>query len=54
MTNETPITVYFESNSHAEIVAKFSDEETYAACFPVLQKMASEGRMIVTDSVDDT
>lgn len=46
------VTVYFESSSHAEIVAYFNDEETYMACLPSLEKLAKKNRMIVTESCD--
>ena len=52
MSNETPITVYFESNSHAEVAARFADETIYAQCFPALKQYAKEARMHITDSVD--
>ena len=52
MSNETPITVYFESGSHAEIAAKFADENIYHSCLPTLEEYAEEARMHVTDSVD--
>lgn len=45
------VKVYFESNSHAEMVAVFSDETIYAACAPVLEADASISRMILTESV---
>lgn len=49
------IKVYFESGRHAELVATFESEIVYMACFPILEVLASEQRMIVTESVaDDT
>ena len=47
------VKVYFESNSHAELVAKFDNEETYNACFPMLEKKAERAGMIVTETVDE-
>jgi hypothetical protein len=47
------IKVYFESRSHAELVAIFDREEVYIACLPALEKLAMESRMIVTESVDE-
>ena len=47
------ITVYFESRTHAEIAAVFPDEYIYDACFPALEKIAKEARMIVTESVEE-
>lgn len=49
------IKVYFESGRHAELVATFESESVYMACLPILEVLASEQRMIVTESVaDDT
>ena len=47
------IVVYFETPnfSHAEVLAHFSDEETYDACFPALKKIADEAGYIITESV---
>lgn len=49
------ITVYFETenNSYSEQVAVFADNELYMACLPALEKLASEARMIVTESEGD-
>lgn len=47
------IVVYFESGTHAEVVAKFANEEVYLACFPILEEMAKGQRMVVTESVQD-
>ena len=44
------IEVYFESSSHAELVATFEDDQTYMRCLPVLEAYADECGMIVTDS----
>ena len=46
------IKVYFESNSHSELVATFESEGLYMACLPSLEKAASEERMIVTESIN--
>lgn len=49
------IKVYFESGRHAELVATFESESVYMACLPILEVLASEQRMIVTESIaDDT
>jgi hypothetical protein len=46
------IKVYFETeNWYCTPVAYFDDEETYNACLPVLEKLAEESRMFVTESV---
>ena len=45
------IEVYFESKSSAELVATFNDEEIYMACVPVLEKLAKEHRMILTETI---
>ncbi len=47
------IKVYFESNSHSEIIATFEDEETYMLCLPVLEKEAKKHRMIITESIEE-
>ena len=47
------ITVYFESKTHAEIAAVFPDENIYDACFPALEKIAKEARMVVTESLEE-
>jgi hypothetical protein len=47
------IKVYFESNSHAELVAQFNNEGTYMACLDVLTQMADDHRMVVTESVHE-
>ena len=47
------VKVYMESKQHAEIVALFQTEEAYLYCLPALEKLASESRMIITESIDD-
>jgi hypothetical protein len=47
------IKVYFESKSHAELVAEFIDEEVYAVCIKGLEKLAKQHRMIVTESTEE-
>ena len=47
------ITVYFESNCHAQKVAMFEDDELYNACLPVLESWAEKAGMIVTESLDE-
>jgi len=47
------ITVYFESGRHAEIVAKFESEDVYMACLPVLEAIAKENRMFVTETMNE-
>ena len=48
---EDKVKVYFESGSHAELVATFESEEIYMLCVPALEKQAKEWDMFVTDSV---
>jgi hypothetical protein len=43
------IKVYFESNSHAELVATFESEDLYIVSLPALEKKAKEQGMIVTE-----
>jgi|TARA_R100001463_G_C3500842_1_gene219025 hypothetical protein len=53
------IVVYFESSndgenssgSGCEQVAIFYDEDTYKLCYPLLENLAKENRMIVTESI---
>ena len=47
------IIVYFESSSHAEVVAVFDTETTYYKCLPALEKQAKASGMVVTESVVD-
>jgi hypothetical protein len=47
------VKVYFESTSHAELVAEFANEEIYAECIEALDRLAHANRMIVTESVED-
>ena len=47
------VTVYFETNSYAEKVAEFVDEQTYIRCLPSLEKLAKEHRMFVTESMQE-
>lgn len=47
------VKVYFESDSHAELVAQFNNEGTYMACLDALTQMANDHRMVVTESVHE-
>ena len=47
------ITVYFESGRHAEQVATFENEDVYIACLPVLEAIAKENRMFVTETINE-
>ena len=47
------IKVYFESNSHAELVATFENEEVYTLCIAALEKEAKSKGMILTESVEE-
>lgn len=38
------VRVYFESNSHAELVATFESEELYNQCLPILEAEAKKQR----------
>ena len=48
------VKVYMESNSHAQLVAIFANEDAYGACSSSLDKYAAEGRMFITESLDHT
>lgn len=53
------VKVYFESlgadgnPNYAELVAILDNEETYDKLLPMLEKMAEEAGMIVTESIED-
>jgi hypothetical protein len=47
------IRVYFESSSHAELVATFETDELYNRCLPTLEKEAERMDMMVTESMVD-
>jgi hypothetical protein len=44
------ITVYFEAGAGAHVVAQFDNEETYIACFPVLEQLAMLKGYTITES----
>jgi hypothetical protein len=46
------VKVYFESNSHAELVATFENEEIYIKCLPILEKEAKDQNQIITESIE--
>ncbi len=46
------INVYFESNTHAELIAQFNNEEIYMACVPALEKLAEQTNVFLTESVE--
>lgn len=46
------IKVYFESSSHADMVATFANEDLYIACLTALVNKANEAGMIVTESIE--
>ena len=46
------ITVYFEANAGAHIVAQFNSEETYMACFPALEQLAMLKGYTITEGVN--
>jgi hypothetical protein len=45
------VKVYYESSSHAELVATFETEELYNKCLPILEIDARKHRMVVTESI---
>jgi len=47
------INVFFESSSHAELIAVFDNEDIYDICSSALVKEAKKHRMTVTESVVD-
>jgi hypothetical protein len=44
------VVVYFERGMASHVVAQFDSEEMYMACLPALEKEASKGGYIVTES----
>lgn len=51
---ENLVKVYFESDSHAELVATFETEDLYIACLPALKRKAKQDRMIVTETIEES
>ena len=47
------VKVYFESKTHAELIAVFDCEDTYLICLKALEKEAKRHRMTVTESVQE-
>jgi hypothetical protein len=47
------VKVYFESKVHAELVAILDSEELYDKLYPVLEAIAKDARMFVTESVEE-
>ena len=45
------VKVYFESGSHADLVAVFTDEEMYMSCLPALKKEAEKHGLTLTESI---
>jgi len=46
------VTVFFEANAGAHVVAQFDEESTYMACLPALEKLAESQGYTVTESLD--
>ena len=51
--NQMEIKVYFQTNSHSEIIAYFSSDELYNLCVPALEKWAAENGGIITESMGE-
>ena len=47
------IKVYFESNTHAELIAIFESEDIYCSCVPALEKLAEERGVFLTESIEE-
>ena len=45
------IKVYLENGIYAEKIATFQSEIIYYKCLPVLEKIAKENKMFITESV---
>ena len=50
-SNTSGVVSYYESNSHAQVGAYFSDETYFEECSEILERVAKEARMITTESV---
>jgi hypothetical protein len=49
------VKVYFETDTHAELVAVFADEYIYNDCVPALERLAKDmGFSKVTEAIDET
>jgi hypothetical protein len=46
------VTVFFEADAGAHIVAQFDEESTYMVCLPALETLAKSNGYIVTESMD--
>lgn len=44
------ITVYFETKGYAEKIATFESEDIYIKCVPILEEIAKEDGMIITET----
>jgi len=47
------IRVYFESNTHAELIAVFESEDIYLSCVPALENLAQERGVFLTESIEE-
>jgi len=47
------IKVFFESNTHAELIAVFENEDIYLSCVPVFEKLAQERGVFLTESIEE-
>lgn len=47
------VRVFFESRSHAELVATFMSEELYMLCVPTLEAEAERLGMILTEVIEE-
>jgi len=47
------IRVYFESNTHAELIAVFENEDIYLSCVPALENLAQERGVFLTESIEE-
>jgi len=45
------VTVYFETNCHAEVIAKFVDDEVYGVAAPALEAWAKANGGIITETI---
>lgn len=53
MTIKYAVTVYFETKGHAEVIAKFVDDEVYGVAAPALEAWAKANGGIITETITE-
>ena len=47
------VKVYFETKTHAELIAIFDNEDAYMACIDALKLYAKKHRGFITESIEE-